>query len=272
MPEHATAATRAAETLWARLWTGDRLMRLWAGGRALEDGVLEDYAWLGLGLLALYDATGEDHWRDRAAVMANTAVERFGDGTGRLKMAAADGPLGPVYDSADGATPAGESSMLELLARLSRRMPDPNLDARARSLRGALAGQIAQMPLLRPDALTASRIIEEGESGARRALARGTVRAHLADGRLTLGIAPGWHLNAHQPGADWLVGASLDGAAVDWPPGREVKLGFTDQPIRVYEGRLDLVPDPAGDLLTLRIQACSDSLCLEPETATFRLR
>jgi hypothetical protein len=249
-------------------------MRLWAGGRQLEDGVLEDYAWLGLGLLALYDATGDDLWRDRAATLATTAAELFGDENGRLKMAAADGPLGPVYDSADGATPAGESAMLELLARLARRLPDPTFPALAERLRGALSGQLAEAPLLRPDALVASRIMEEGESALRRSLAKGTVRAHLADGggRLILDIAPGWHLNAHRPGPDWLTGASLDGAAIDWPEGEALSLGFSDQPVRVYEGRLDLAIDPTADLVTLSLQACSDSLCLEPVTATFRLR
>ena len=278
-PEYAEAAARAAGSLWSRLWTGERLMRLWAGGpmtkgRALEDGALEDYAWLGLGLLALHDATGDALWRDRAATLAGTAAERFGDANGRLRMAAADGPLGPVYDSADGATPAGESAMLELLARLARRLPDPVFPVLAERLRGALSGQLAQAPLLRPDALVASRIIEEGESGLRRSLAKGTVRVHLAGGgsRLILDIAPGWHLNAHRPGPDWLTGAGLDGAAVDWPEGRELALGFSDQPVRVYQGRLDLALDPTADLVTLHLQACSDSLCLEPVAATFRLR
>jgi hypothetical protein len=249
-------------------------MRLWAGGRALEDGALEDYAWLGLGLLALHDATGDENWRDRAATLATTAAELFGDGQGRLKMAAADGPIGPVYDSADGATPAGESAMLELLARLARRLPDPAIPAVAERLRGALSGQLAQTPLLRPDALVASRIMEEGESGLRRSLAKGAVRVHLAEGgaRLVLDIAPGWHLNAHRPGPDWLTGAGLDGAAIDWPEGREVALGFSDQTVRVYQGRLDLALDPTADLVTLHLQVCSDSLCLEPEAATFRLR
>ena len=270
--DYAHMAARAAETLWSRLWTGGRLMRLWAGGRALEDGALEDYAWLGLGLLALYDATGEALWRDRAGLLATTAADRFGDGKGRLKMAAADGPLGPVYDSADGATPAGESAMLELFARLSRRLPDPAFPTHAGALRGALAGQLSQAPLLRPDALTASRIIEKGESGLRRALAKGTVRARMAAGRLILDIAEGWHLNAHQPGQDWLTGARIDGASVDWPAGRELALGFSDQPVRVYEGRLDLPVTGAGAIVTLHLQVCSDALCLEPESATFRLR
>ncbi len=249
-----------------------------AGGRALEDGALEDYAWLGLGLLALYDATGADLWRDRAATLAGIAAERFGDANGRLRMVAADGPLGPVYDSADGATPASESAMLALLARLARRLPDPAFPALAERLRGALSGQLAQAPLLRPDALVASRIMEQGESALRRSLATGTVRAHLAahliggGARLILDIAPGWHLNAHRPGPDGLTGAGLDGAAVDWPEGRELALGFIDQPVRVYEGRLDLALDPTADLVTLNLQACSDSLCLEPVAATFRLR
>jgi uncharacterized protein YyaL (SSP411 family) len=282
-PEYATIAARAAKALWSRLWTGKRLMRLWAGGtttkgRALEDGALEDYAWLGLGLLALHDATGDDLWRDRSAQLASTAAELFGDTNGRLRMAVDDGPLGPVYDSADGATPAGESAMLELLARLTRRLPDPVFPALAERLRGALSGQLAQAPLLRPDALVASRIMEEGESTLRRPLARGAVRAHLAThpngggSHLILDIAPGWHLNAHQPGPDWLIGASLDGAEADWPEGREVVLGFSDQPVRVYEGRLVLNLDPVDDLVTLRLQACTDSICLEPVDTTFRLR
>ena len=273
-PEYADAAARAARTLWSRLWTGDQLMRLWAGGRALEDGALEDYAWLGLGLLALYDATGDTLWRDRAATLATTAATRFDDGKGRLKMAAADGPIGPIYDSADGATPAGESAMLELLAHLARRLPDPAFPAQAERLRGALSGQLTQSPLLRPDALVASRIIEDGESAPRRSLAKGTLRAHLANGgsRLILDISTGWHLNAHQPGPDWLIGARIDGAVVNWPPGQELTLGFSDQPVRVYQGHLDLAVDAAADLITLHVQACSDLVCLEPVSATFRLR
>jgi uncharacterized protein YyaL (SSP411 family) len=273
-PTYTQAAARAAETLWSRLWTGDRLMRLWAGGRRLEEGALEDYAWLGLGLLALYDATGETLWRDRAAELATTATGVFGDGKGRLKMAAADGPIGPVYDSADGATPTGESAMLELLARLARRLPGPAFPAHAERLREALSGQLGQAPLLRPDALVASRIIDEGESAPRRSLASGTIRVHLADGgkRLILDIAAGWHLSAHRPGPEWLIGASLEGAAVDWPKGRKMMLGFSDQPLWVYGGYLVLDLDPDGDLVTLRLQACSDSICLEPVETTFRLR
>jgi hypothetical protein len=273
-PAYAEAAARAAETVWSRLWTGERLMRLWADGRAIEDGALEDYAWLGLGMLSLYQATGEETWRERAATLARTALTRFGNGNGRLKVVAEDGPLGPVYDNADGAMPTGESSMLELLARLSRRAPDPDFPPAAEALRAALSGQLAQAPLLRPDAAVASRIIDDGESGHRRGLARGIVRAQLAPGgaRLTLDIAPGWHLNAPDPGLDGLAGIAIEGAATEWPEAREVSLGFADRPLRVYDGRLELALEPADRVITLHLQACSDSECQAPETATFRLR
>ncbi|HUF87839.1 MAG TPA: DUF255 domain-containing protein [Thermohalobaculum sp.] len=273
-PAHAQAAARAAEALWSRHWTDGRLMRLWAAGRAGEDGVLEDYAWAGLGFLALWDATGAEPWRARAAGLARAALGRFADGSGRLRMAVAEGPVGPVYDTADGATPAGESAMLELLARLDRRLPDPDFRAEAERLIGALAGQLAQAPLLRPDALAAARILADGESGLRRALGKGMVRARMAPGgaRLRLEIAAGWHVNAHDPGAEGLVGARLEGAAVDWPAGRARTLGFSDRPVRVYEGRLDLAPVPGADVARLTLQPCSDTTCLAPETAAFRLR
>jgi uncharacterized protein YyaL (SSP411 family) len=273
-PAYAEAAARAADAIWSRNWTGENMLRLWARGQALEPGVLSDYAWVGLGLLALHDATGEEHWRDRAATVARTADELFADGRGRLKMLAIDGPLGPIYDSADGATPSGESAMLELFARLSLRLPDPGFRAAAERLRAALSGQLAEAPLLRPDSLVASRIIEEGESTHRRILAGGAVRAQLAPGgtRLVLDIARGWHVTAHEPGQEELSVAALDGAEVEWPAGIELAVSFTDQPLRVYEGRLDLALEPKEKTITLHLQTCSDSLCLQPESATFRLQ
>ena len=271
-PRFADQAARAGQAIWNRLWKNERLSRLWAGGQAREAGALEDYAWLALGYLALRDATGDMAWREKADLLAGAIWDRFGDGQGRLKMAEADGPLGPVYDSADGAVPSGESSALELLARLSRRGQDPEVAARAETLRAALSAPLAHQPLLRPDALSASRILDQGETGRRRALARGTVWVHLRPDRLVLRIADGWHLNAHLPGPDWLIGASIEGAEAEWPEGHEVNLGFSDDAIRVYEGSLDIPLTRAGaGTITLRVQACSDSICLEPEEAIFRL-
>ena len=273
------AAARAGEALWARLWDarsdGGRLARLWAGGQAREEGALEDYAWLGLGFLALADATGETAWRDRVLALVDAVEDRFADGTGRLRMAAEDGPLGPIYDSADGATPAGESSALELLARFARRGAGPEIEARAGALSAALSPILVAQPMLRPDALAAARILipgaEGGETGRRRALGQGTVRAHLRPDRLVLDIAPGWHVTA--PGAtDDPAALRLDRADADWPAAGAAALGFAAAPVAVYVGHVEAAfPSPPAGLVRLRLQACSDRLCLAPETATFRL-
>ena len=271
-PEYASMAERAAETVWQRLWLGDRIARLWADGKAREDGALEDHAWMGLAHTALFDASGDRKWLERASLVAEAIENRFADGTGRLKMAMADGPLGPIYDSADDATPSGESSALEFLARIARRQPAVEIENKALALRGALSGPLTEQPLLRPDALTASRILDQGETGRRRALAKGTVFAHLQAGELHLRVAPGWHLNAHEPGQDWLIGATVEGAFADWPAGDPFKAGFSEDEIKVYEGSLTVpIRDLSGPVLDLTLQVCSDEICLEPETATFRL-
>ena len=271
LDEYADQAARAAEVVWSRLWTKERLNRFWAGGQIREEGVLQDYAWLGLGMVALFDATGEELWLSRATDLARLAWTRFGDGTGRLKMAALDGPLGPIYDNTDDATPSGESSALELFAALAVRTQHPEVAGWAEALRSALSSQIVNHPLNRLDALVASRKLDGGGTGFRRTLARGNVRVRLRDQHLHLSIASGWHINAHDAGASWLIGASLDGAETDWPAGIPVRLGFTTDELRVYEGALSLPFLASGPEISLSIQACSNEICLDPETATFRL-
>ncbi|MEM8699197.1 MAG: thioredoxin domain-containing protein, partial [Pseudomonadota bacterium] len=160
-PAYADQAARAGEVLWSRLWQDGRLSRLWAGGAALEAGALEDYAWLGLGFLALDEAGAGPVWRERALALADAMVAKFGDGAGRLKMAAADGPLGPVYDSSDGAVPAGESSALEFLVRVAGLTQRADLRIRAEELRAAISAAMVEIPLLRTEAVIGSRVLDQ---------------------------------------------------------------------------------------------------------------
>ena len=270
-PDLQARAERAAAEIWDRLWTGASLRRFWAGGQGHEEAVLADYAWLGLAYVAVADASGDVIWEDRAQEIASQIWSQFGDHRGRLKMASRDGPLGPIYANTDGAVPSGESSALELLATLSQRGQDPIWAARAEQLRAGLSAQLAEQPVVRIEALRASRLLDRGPTGPRRTAARGVVRVQFAEGRLDLKIAPGWHLNAHDPGPDWFIGTALDGAKAVWPEGKLMSLGFSEDLVRVYEGDLSLPIQTHGDLVNLTVQACSDTVCLAPETVTFRL-
>src|SRR5262249_59676801 len=72
-------------------------------------GILEDYACVADGLLALSGVTGQGHWVPMAGELLDTVLTRFADGSGGFYDTADDGePL--LYrpaDPADGPTPSG---------------------------------------------------------------------------------------------------------------------------------------------------------------------
>jgi len=275
-PVYVEAAARAADAIWAALWReGEGLARLHLAGRVSGAGMTPDYAQLGLGCVALWDATGEARWLERAESLAAEMITRFADEGGRLKLAEADGPLGPVYDAEDGATPSGESTALELFALLARRAEvlgdTPAAEARANRLMAALSGRIAAQPISKLDALRAAEIVTRGESDLRRALGHGLARLHVkregADVRLTLAIAEGWHAAGAEAGEDRIpLAMKSEGADltdVDWPDGAELAGEIAI--------RATLSSDHAPALLTLILQLCSGEVCHAPETAQIRI-
>ncbi len=280
-PDLLAAAARAGDALWDRLWDGTRLHRLWAGGGPRGEGQLEDHVWLGLAFLAIDEAAAllgaeaaGPRWAERAGTLARATLARFADGAGRLRMAAEPGPLGDVYETADGATPAGESSALEFLARIG----DPEAARAAADLAAAIAPPMREVPLLRLEAMAGARRLADGPSALRRTLAGGALRLALrrpesAAGpwRLDIALAPGWHLAAPDPGAAGLAGARAEGAAVHWPDARTLRLGAVDRPLRAYEGRLTVALAPHAPEVALHLQVCSDQLCAEPVAARFRV-
>jgi thiol:disulfide interchange protein DsbD len=95
-------------------------------------------------------------------------------------------------------------------------------------------------------------------------------------------IAPGWHVQSHDPGDKFLIPTTLDvtppagqrAGAVEYPPAVEKALEFADgKKLRLYEGRVTLaVPlegaatDAGPVRAKLRYQACDDTTCLAPKT------
>ena len=99
-----------------------------------------------------------------------------------------------------------------------------------------------------------------------------------------LEIEPGWHAQSHNPSDPNFLATTL-GWAPDsgftlrdavYPPGKEVKLGFSEGKLSVYEGTVligatveagkGLAAGPAKARGTLRVQACDDKSCLAPES------
>ncbi|MDE2875222.1 MAG: thioredoxin domain-containing protein [Gemmatimonadota bacterium] len=121
-PDYTAAGARAASFLLHTMRRGDRLLRVFAAGRAHIDGFLEDYGALGNACLSLYEATLEARWLTEASWIADAVVAHFWSPAEQLfHDAPADGEALVVRprDIMDNATPSGNSLAVELLVRLA---------------------------------------------------------------------------------------------------------------------------------------------------------
>jgi uncharacterized protein len=116
------AAVRAAEAVTGGLLgPGARLRRSWKDGRATAEGVLEDYADLAEGLLALYEATADERWFTVARDLADAIIDRFADPAGGFFDTARDGEALVVRPKGlqDNAVPSGGAMAVTVLLRLA---------------------------------------------------------------------------------------------------------------------------------------------------------
>lgn len=104
-----------------------------------------------------------------------------------------------------------------------------------------------------------------------------------------LGIESTWHVNAHQPLQDYLIGTNLDLethpriiiAETQYPEPKLQRFAFASDQLAVYEGQAPIfltlrtseaIEPGQYDLEgELRIQACNDEICLAPSTVEVSL-
>jgi uncharacterized protein YyaL (SSP411 family) len=115
-------AEAAAVTITGSLLDGDgRLRRSWKDGRATAPGVLEDYADLADGLLALYGTTFDERWFVTARRLNDTILERFADPAGGFFDVADDHErlVARPKDLQDNAVPSGGAMATTVLLKLA---------------------------------------------------------------------------------------------------------------------------------------------------------
>jgi len=112
-PAWVAAAERAADLIRDVHWNGERLARTSRDGRAgANAGVLEDYADVAEGLLALFSVTGDPRRLFGAEALLEVVLDHFGDGRGGCYDTADDAEalVRRPHDPTDGATPSGSSA------------------------------------------------------------------------------------------------------------------------------------------------------------------
>lgn len=138
-PGYVAAATRAAEAIVAGLLAPDGVLgRSWKDDRASGNGVLEDYADLAEGLLALYEATFDERWFTTAVALMERALARFADPGGGFLDTADDHErlVTRPKDVQDNAVPSGNAMATTVLLRLAALTGDGRYrDAAERAMR-----------------------------------------------------------------------------------------------------------------------------------------
>jgi uncharacterized protein YyaL (SSP411 family) len=164
-PRYADAAITAADQILAGLLGADRrLSRSWKDGRATGGGVLEDYADLADGLLALYDATADERWFTTARSLADAIIDRFGDPAGGFFDTADDHEalVTRPKDVQDNAVPAGSSMAASVLLRLGALTGDARYRAAADSAIGGVVPYLTRYPTGFANWLSAAHLVVEG--------------------------------------------------------------------------------------------------------------
>jgi uncharacterized protein YyaL (SSP411 family) len=289
------AARRAAEFVTTRMVDGaGTLLHAYREGQAKVPALLDDYAFLVEGLLALHAATGEARWLEQARRLQDEQDRRLWDDAAGGYFAAGDDARLLVRNKPghDGAVASGNGVAALNLLELARVTADGGRRERAVRLLRAFGESMDQFPLAHVTlvrAASASGAVESHDSPATSAIddleseAREVVRAR---GRLEgdeadvwrpfvvdLHVDEGWHVNANPAGEASLVPLMVESAGAEvrnvrYPPARAFQPSFAAAAIPVYRGAIRISGEIAGEkaelAVSLTYQACDETRCLPP--------
>jgi hypothetical protein len=306
-PEYVAAAARAADFILARMRPEGRLLRSSRKGQGKLTGYLEDYAFMVCALLDLHEANGEARWLTEATTLADAMIRYFWDEkNGGFYNTASDHEeiLIRTKSSFDQAQPSGNSMAALGLTRLTKITGNPDYLEKVGQLLNAFLGIMQRNPsgvdtMIRAAALymeqaNAPGVREEAPgtpsavSGPIRASAELAATSLSPGGRTTLTvaleIAEGWHIHSEEPGEEALEptqvrvspGESVSVGRARAPEPKEVRLGFSDHPLSVYEGDvaweivLHASKDAQSGTIPVRVfidvQPCTTDSCAAPAT------
>jgi len=148
-PEFLRTAERAAEFALNHLTEGPRVYTSYRDGKRTETGFLDDYAFLAMGLIALYRVTFRQPYLDKAEAFVNTALAEFWDekdGGFFLYGSSGERLFMRPKECYDGAMPSGNSVMAHNLFYLARLLQSSDLEAQAQRQIRFVAMQAREAP------------------------------------------------------------------------------------------------------------------------------
>jgi len=314
--DYVDAARRAADFVLKEMRAPDgaldppggiALHRTFREGKARIDAFLEDYAFMIRGLVALYRATGDESVREAAVGLAGTARARFWDesvGSYFDTLADQSDLFVRVKTTYDGATPSGNGTMLVNLLDLHEITGDEKYLDDAVACARALSPDLKERPTacvvsmrglhrlaqnhadrLDRDPALAAAGVGGAAAGADAVITIATSvdEIRLAPGAtetfdIVLKLAGGFHVNAHEPGIDYLIPLGIGLSSGD---GLEIEVAYPDGErfdgpegaMLVHRGtvRIPVTIKRTGAItgkprVMLTYQICNDRECLAPKT------
>jgi uncharacterized protein YyaL (SSP411 family) len=293
VPRYLEAATACAQAIWQQGPAAGELYRNAIHGRASIAATLADYGYYLQALIALYDATADPDWLERALQVQRRMDEHFRDrqdgGFFNTTANAGQPVIGRSKSAMDMTAASGNSAALMGLVLLQQRTAEPSLAASIKGVEACFADTVGQQPLAFPALLMALGRYHRPLPSTLQYGAEGRVRIEASLQRrgvvtVRLQITDGWHLNSHQPEpADLYPTALLSRdpqrplSQIEYPIPLKAEPGPGQAPLAQYRGEVQIraqLTDGAEDALhelELRFQACSDSACLAPESVRLLL-
>ena len=271
----------------------NRYYRIRINDQLQTPALLEDYAYLANAYLSVFDATGQAIWLDRTIEIIELMNENFWDKTQLSFNSNVPSPYLNYQHkvSADEAIPSGNASAYQALVKLARRTNNTTYLKQANKLLRALSTTIRQDPINHASFMTAFDNSTHGELSNTQYLYQGRVIVtsqfkQNQQARIKITLQPNWHINAHQPIQESLIGTQIKNLDTDhwsiinqqYPEGKVKQLGFSKEAILIYEDVIEIVLDLSPHSsnytppkLQLKLQACSDQICLAPSSLLLKL-
>lgn len=286
MVEYRQLAIEAAEVLWQKHIETDEaghvseLMRSRLGNEVSIQGALEDYAYLAEAYLRLNLISAEPIWLERAEALLRTMSTRFWDeASGGYFNSVADDDTPLIIrgkNPTDTAMPSGNTMAFLSLVLAYEATGDINYKLRAEQLLASFAGVIGENPAAYTYLLAAVQRFHRGSRERVQYAAGGQVRVLLEQTdqgwQLGFSMGPDWHVNHPRLSeTSGLIGLEVTGSRFVCPEPEQLIAAFSDTAIPVLAGQFSVTLDDPQNEIQVRIQVCSDQICLAPEILTFRV-
>ncbi|NHJ14871.1 MAG: thioredoxin domain-containing protein [Candidatus Thorarchaeota archaeon] len=148
--EYKREAMRAAEFVMKKMRpSSEVLLHRYREGEAAVDAFLDDYAYLIMALIELYETTFDPGYLKDALSLMNEQKDKFWDkemGGFFFSSASAEKLISKQKDAYDGAMPSGNSVSMNNLIRLARLVGDSDLEDMGVATANAFSGEISKSP------------------------------------------------------------------------------------------------------------------------------